>query len=105
LNFRDARTDELTGLGNRRSFSEDGLAKLASLKGSKKLCVLLIDMDGFKEINDSLGHRCGDELLDIVGERLQHGLSNRGSIARIGGDEFATSCVVTSIEEGVTHRR
>jgi diguanylate cyclase (GGDEF)-like protein len=102
LNFRDARTDELTGLGNRRSFSEDGLAKLASLNGSKRLCVLLIDMDGFKEVNDSLGHRCGDELLNIVGERLQNGLSNRGSIARIGGDEFATSCVVTSIEEGVT---
>ena len=101
LNFRDARTDDLTGLGNRRSFSEDGLEKLTSLKGSKKLCVLLIDVDGFKEINDSLGHRCGDELLNIVGERLQHGLSTRGSIARIGGDEFATSCLVTSIEEGV----
>jgi diguanylate cyclase (GGDEF)-like protein len=102
LNFRDARTDELTGLGNRRSFAEDGLAKLASLKGSKKLAVLLIDMDGFKEVNDSLGHRCGDELLEIVGERLQNGLANRGSIARIGGDEFATSCVVASLEEGVT---
>jgi diguanylate cyclase (GGDEF)-like protein len=102
VNFSDARTDELTGLGNRRSFSEDGLSKLASLKGSNKLCVLLIDMDGFKDVNDSLGHRCGDELLNIVGERLQNGLSNRGSIARIGGDEFATSCVVTSIEEGVT---
>jgi diguanylate cyclase (GGDEF)-like protein len=101
LNFRDARTDELTGLGNRRSFSEDGLAKLASLSKSEKLAVLLVDLDGFKEINDSLGHRCGDELLDIVGNRLQNGLSNRGVIARIGGDEFATSCVVTSIEEGV----
>jgi diguanylate cyclase (GGDEF)-like protein len=101
LNFRDARTDELTGLGNRRSFSEDASSKLASLKGSKRLCVLLIDMDGFKEVNDSLGHRCGDELLDTVGERLQHGISSRGLVARIGGDEFATSCVVASIEEGV----
>ena len=101
LNFRDARTDELTGLGNRRSFSEDGVAKLASLSKSKKLTVLLIDLNGFKEINDSLGHRCGDELLNIVGERFQNQLSNRGSIARIGGDEFATSCVVTSIDEGV----
>lgn len=101
VNFRDARTDELTGLGNRRSFSEDGLAKLASLVKSKRLVVLLIDLDGFKEVNDSLGHRCGDELLNIVGERLQNRLMNRGSIARIGGDEFATSCVVTSIEEGV----
>ena len=102
LNFRDARTDELTGLGNRRSFSEDSLEKLASLSKSQRLCVLLIDMDGFKEVNDSLGHRCGDELLNTVGERLQRGVSNRGTIARIGGDEFATSCVVTSIEEGVT---
>jgi diguanylate cyclase (GGDEF)-like protein len=102
LNFRDARTDELTGLGNRRSFSEVCQEKLASLSKSQRLCVLLIDMDGFKEVNDSLGHRCGDELLNTVGERLQRGLSNRGTIARIGGDEFATSCVVTSIEEGVT---
>jgi diguanylate cyclase (GGDEF)-like protein len=101
LNFRDARTDDLTGLGNRRSFSEDGLAKLASLSKSKRLAVLLIDMNGFKEINDSLGHRCGDDLLKTVGERLRNQLSNRGSIARIGGDEFATSCVVASIEEGV----
>jgi diguanylate cyclase (GGDEF)-like protein len=102
LNFRDARTDELTGLGNRRSFAEDCLAKLSTPKGSKRLCVLLIDLDGFKEVNDSLGHRCGDELLEIVGARLQHGLANRGAIARIGGDEFATSFAVTSIDEGVT---
>jgi diguanylate cyclase (GGDEF)-like protein len=101
LNFRDARTDELTGLGNRRSFFEDGVTKFASLTGSKRLVVLIIDMNGFKEVNDSLGHRCGDELLDIVGDRLQHRVTHRGSIARIGGDEFATSCVVTSIEEGV----
>jgi len=101
LNFRDARTDELTGLGNRRSFSEDGLAKLASLSKSQELAVILIDMNGFKEINDSLGHRCGDDLLNIVGARLQNQLSNRGSIARIGGDEFATSCVVASIDDGV----
>jgi len=102
LNFRDARTDELTGLGNRRSFFEDGLAKLASLNEPQKLVVLVIDLDGFKEVNDSLGHTCGDELLDVVGARFQSRLTNRGSIARIGGDEFATSCVVTSIEEGVT---
>jgi diguanylate cyclase (GGDEF)-like protein len=101
LNFRDARTDELTGLGNRRSFFEDGLAKLASLNDSQKLVVLLIDMDGFKEINDSLGHPCGDELLDIVGARFQDRLSSRGAIARIGGDEFATTCVITSVEDGV----
>lgn len=101
LNFRDARTDELTGLGNRRSFFEDGLAKLASLHEGQKLAVLLIDINGFKEVNDSLGHPCGDELLDIVGARFQNRLTDRGSIARIGGDEFATSCVVASIEEGV----
>ena len=101
LNFRDARTDELTGLGNRRSFYEDGRAKLASLDGCKKLVVLLIDIDGFKEVNDSLGHACGDELLNIVGDRLQYGMANRGTFARIGGDEFATSCVLTSMEEGV----
>jgi len=101
LNFRDARTDELTGLGNRRSFLEDGIAKLTSLNESQKLAVLLIDMDGFKEVNDALGHPCGDELLDIVGARFQDRLGARGSIARIGGDEFAATCVVLSVDEGV----
>jgi diguanylate cyclase (GGDEF)-like protein len=101
LNFRDARTDELTGLGNRRSFMEDGQVRWASLDDNQTLVVLLIDMDGFKEVNDSLGHRCGDQLLDIVGARFQARLKNRGSIARIGGDEFATTCVVASVEEGV----
>jgi diguanylate cyclase (GGDEF)-like protein len=101
LNFRDARTDELTGLGNRRSFLEDGVAKLSSLNESQKLAVLLIDMDGFKEVNDALGHPCGDELLDIVGARFQGRLGARGSIARIGGDEFAATCVVLTADEGV----
>lgn len=101
LNFRDARTDDLTGLGNRRSFLEDSLTKLTTLKKNEKLAVLLIDLNDFKEINDSLGHPCGDDLLDIVGERFQSKLANRGSIARIGGDEFATACLVNSIDDGV----
>jgi diguanylate cyclase (GGDEF)-like protein len=101
LNFRDARTDELTGLGNRRSFLEDSRMKLASLKGSQKVVVLLIDLNDFKEVNDSLGHPCGDDLLDIIGHRLQNALGHRGLIARIGGDEFATACVVTTIDEAV----
>jgi diguanylate cyclase (GGDEF)-like protein len=101
VNFRDARTDELTGLGNRRSFLEDSRVKLESLHEGEKLAILLLDLNEFKEVNDSLGHPCGDDLLDIVGERFQRKLANRGCVARIGGDEFATACVVASIEEGV----
>jgi len=93
-NYRVARTDDLTGLRNRRSFLEDAETQVALHDPSKRLAVLLIDLDGFKEINDSLGHDSGDELLRIVGERFQHRFEGHGRIARIGGDEFAVTCEV-----------
>jgi diguanylate cyclase len=95
-NFRDARTDELTGLSNRRAFLEDLDAKLRSAGDHQQVGVMLVDLDGFKEVNDSLGHHAGDELLRIVGQRFRHVIAKRGSIARLGGDEFASSCVVAS---------
>ena len=56
--------------------------------------MLLVDLDGFKEINDSLGHHAGDELLRVVAKRFEHQIAQRGSIARIGGDEFACTQTV-----------
>jgi diguanylate cyclase len=98
-NFRDARTDQLTALQNRRAFLEDAEVKLATAHHPEHVGVLLVDLDGFKEINDSLGHHCGDELLRIVATRFQRKIANRGSVARLGGDEFASACVVRSSQE------
>ncbi len=98
-NFRDARTDQLTALQNRRAFLEDAEGKLEATHEPEHVGVLLVDLDGFKEINDSLGHHCGDELLRIVARRFQRKIANRGSVARLGGDEFASACVVSSSQE------
>jgi diguanylate cyclase (GGDEF)-like protein len=93
-NFSDARTDHVTGLPNRRAFLEDGEAKLASLKPDEQLGIVLIDLNGFKEVNDSIGHAHGDELLKIVGQRFAKRIAGRGSVARLGGDEFAYTFVI-----------
>lgn len=98
-NFRDARTDQLTALQNRRAFLEDAETKLQTARHPERVGVLLVDLDGFKEINDSLGHHCGDELLRIVARRFERKIAHRGSVARLGGDEFASTCVVDSSQE------
>lgn len=80
----EARTDELTGLANRRRFYEQTESALAS----GPVGLLLLDLNRFKEVNDSLGHNSGDELLRDVAERLSAAVPPGAEIARIGGDEF-----------------
>jgi diguanylate cyclase (GGDEF)-like protein len=87
---KDAITDDLTGLGNRRHL-------LACLDRSitvaehdqDELALLLIDLDGFKELNDTLGHHAGDQVLRQIGPRLSEVLRAGDTLARLGGDEFA----------------
>ena len=79
--FVDARTDHVTGLSNRRDFLEDGESKLASLRPDEQLAIVLVDLDGFKEVNDSLGHAQGDELLKIIGRRFAKKIGNRGPVS------------------------
>ena len=89
-----AYQDGLTDLPNRRYFYEK-LQSLVSIKGMK-FALIFIDLDGFKEVNDSLGHDYGDLLLHQVATRLQSCITTKDTVARLGGDEF------TLILEGVS---
>ena len=84
----DAHHDALTGLANRAYFNEQLTAALHQDDGPGS-AVLLLDLDRFKEVNDTLGHHVGDQLLVVLGERLTSHLPNGTLIARLGGDEFA----------------
>jgi diguanylate cyclase (GGDEF)-like protein/PAS domain S-box-containing protein len=85
-----ATHDSLTGLANRTLFQER-LARAieAGAASGHKVGMLLLDLDGFKQINDTLGHDAGDVLLNAFGERLQEAVPGNDLVARLGGDEFA----------------
>ncbi|MGA7703430.1 MAG: EAL domain-containing protein [Solirubrobacteraceae bacterium] len=89
-NDRLARYDQLTGLPNRTLFSER-LAEILSESRppGDEVAVLLLDLDGFKQINDTLGHGAGDTVLIEVGQRLRTALDEDFTIARLGNDEYA----------------
>ena len=82
---RLAMQDELTGLANRRQFVRD----LRTHAGTGRACVALLDLNGFKNVNDRFGHHIGDRLLIGAAGRLVRAVGDTGSVARMGGDEFA----------------
>jgi len=86
---KTARTDPLTGLENRRGFERrlDDAVRHARAQG-EPLALLLLDLDGFKPVNDTLGHEAGDEVLRTVAARLREGTAAHAHAARFGGDEF-----------------
>jgi diguanylate cyclase (GGDEF)-like protein len=86
----EALHDALTGLPNRALFSRQVEGALADAASSgATVAVLLMDLDRFKEVNDTLGHHTGDQLLEQIGARLLRAVGERGLVARLGGDEFA----------------
>ena len=110
--FRDARglaearrlagTDDLTALPNRRRFmalTDEAIA--ASGTSGRGLAVLMLDLDNFKQLNDTLGHHAGDELLRKIGPRLQHALRHLHTVGRLGGDEFAILVYPAPAEEAI----
>ena len=94
--------DPLTGLANRRLF-DDHIRRITALasRGSLRFTLLLIDLDRFKQVNDTLGHDAGDALLSEVSRRLQGILRKADFIARLGGDEFSVLLADTPGTEGV----
>ena len=85
-----ARHDILTGLENRAAFLESLEEAAARLRRHDELfCVFMLDLDRFKQVNDTLGHAAGDTLLRQVAERLQSSLRDTDRLARLGGDDFA----------------
>lgn len=85
-----ATHDELTRLPNRYLFSDRLEVSIStSERENKKFAILFLDLDRFKEINDTLGHGIGDKVLKIVSRRMSNSLRESDTIARIGGDEFA----------------
>lgn len=80
-----ANTDPLTGLLNRRAL----LAAMRSANSAKPMALALVDLDGFKPVNDNLGHGAGDELLVQIAQRMLRSCGRDALVARVGGDEFA----------------
>jgi diguanylate cyclase (GGDEF)-like protein len=89
LNAHQALHDALTGLANRTLFHDRiGHAVNPRRRTDSRCAVVVVDLDGFKEINDSLGHAAGDELLVELSRRLESTLRTSDTVARLGGDEF-----------------
>lgn len=83
-----ASSDMMTGLSNRRAFEAE-LLMAAEKVDTKPFGLILLDLDGLKEINDRLGHQAGDEAIKAFAQRLEASVRSEDRVARIGGDEFA----------------
>ncbi|MGH2868876.1 MAG: putative bifunctional diguanylate cyclase/phosphodiesterase [Solirubrobacteraceae bacterium] len=103
INYLEQRAfhDALTGLPNRVMFVDKlEEALIVARRERQTLAVMLMDLDRFKEINDTFGHQCGDQMLSEVGQHLCKALRSRDTVARLGGDEFAVLAPIIAGELG-----
>src|SRR5690242_4769878 len=103
---RQASRDPLTELGNRKMFLDHATDALADADGTMT-AVILVDLDGFKEINDTYGHAVGDELLRSAAERMNANVRSNDTVSRLGGDEFVVllpRLIDDQIADAVAHR-
>jgi two-component system cell cycle response regulator len=98
----EAITDALTGLGNRRALLADLERRLSTVGNDPPFTLVLFDLDGFKQYNDTFGHLSGDALLLRLGRKLEAQIAPGGRAYRIGGDEF---CALIDAPEGVADYR
>ena len=99
ISTRAAQTDELTGLMNRRAFFENAQRLYEQCRHNQQpLCALMMDMDHFKEINDTYGHQTGDQVLRQIGGVISASFRKADVYGRVGGEEFAVLLPNTSLE-------
>ncbi len=93
-----SREDDLTGLYNRRHVEERLASALSSARRhGHDLSILFVDVDGFKRVNDELGHHVGDDVLRMVAERIRLGLRSEDVVGRWGGEEFLAVLPMTAL--------
>jgi len=105
----EAAHDPLTGLANRSLFAarlNEALTRRRDRPTSSQIGLLFLDVDGFKQINDTYGHEAGDEVLLTVGHRLRSNVRPQDTVARLGGDEFAVAAprITVSALDGLVDR-
>ena len=93
-----AEHDSLTGLANRTRFTDALTGALKTIDETGAVAVMFLDLDRFKEVNDTIGHHAGDELLRHVARRLSECVGGQGTCARLGGDEFAV--IMSNLRDG-----
>jgi diguanylate cyclase (GGDEF)-like protein len=95
---KKAQTDQLTGLLNKKSFEDFVTGTLDTDDGGSRYALILMDVDNFKSVNDTLGHAIGDQVLAGVGKLLRESFRECDFTGRIGGDEF---CVLMKLPENM----